>query len=178
MKLSKKGEYGIRALVDLSIAQEAGHLLVPIAALSEAQGISQRFLENILGELRETGWLATTRGRAGGYSLRIPADRLRLGDVIRRLDGPLAPVGCVSQTAYERCNCPDEAHCGLRLIMQQVRDAISGVLDQTTLAQLAAQTLATYQRDRLIPPILKQLSDEESPSAENAAARLEPEFSI
>jgi Rrf2 family protein len=75
-------------------------------------------------------------GINGGYYLSKPASEITLGQIVRVLDGPLAPIRCVSQMAYESCGCPDEETCGLRLVMLDVRNAISGILDHTTLSQV------------------------------------------
>jgi Rrf2 family protein len=75
----------------------------------------------------------------GGYSLAKAPDDITLGEVVRLLDGPLAPIPCVSLTAYERCTCPDEESCGLRIAMQQVRDAIADILDNYKLSRLITE---------------------------------------
>src|SRR5689334_4823883 len=123
MRLSKRGEYALRALLDLTMAHALDRSLVPLTALAEAQRIPATFLEQILIDLRQAGYLSSTRGKYGGCSLAKPADQIMIGDLVRFLDGPLAPIGCASVTAYERCSCPDEEHCGLRLIMMDVRNA-------------------------------------------------------
>ena len=81
------------------------------------------------------------RGKFGGYRLAKPAGKITIGQVVRVIDGPLAPIGCVSQTAYEKCTCPDEAHCGLRMLMLDVRNAIAGILDRYTLADVVETML-------------------------------------
>ena len=155
MRLSKKGEYALRALLDLAMAQALDRKLVPLSALAEAQKMPATFLEQILIELRQAGILASTRGKYGGYSLAKPASKIMIGDVVRIIDGPLAPISCVSHTAYERCACPDEEHCGLRLIMMDVRNAIANVLDRYSLANLAKITLRKLRRDGLFPPVVE-----------------------
>ena len=155
MKLSKKGEYGLRALLDLAMAQALDRDLVPLSALAEAQRMPATFLEQILAELRQAGFLSSTRGKYGGYSLARPASEIHIGEIVRQIVGPLAPISCASVTAYERCSCPDEEHCGLRLIMMDVRNAISNVLDRYTLAQLAEVTLQHLRRDGMLPPVLE-----------------------
>ncbi len=183
MKLSKKGEYALRALLDLAMAQDLGRTLVPLSALAEAQQMPATFLEQILVELRQAGILSSTRGKYGGYSLARPASEIHIGEVVRHIDGPLAPIGCASVTAYERCACPDELHCGLRLIMVDVRNAISNVLDRYTLAQLAAVTLQHLRRDGLVPKVVElvrhlDLSTRARVVAQKPPALLEPEFYI
>jgi Rrf2 family protein len=183
MRLSKKGEYALRALLDLAMAQALDRALVPLSALAEAQKMPATFLEQILIELRQAGILASTRGKYGGYSLAKPASEIMIGDVVRMIDGPLAPIGCVSHTAYERCACPDEEHCGLRLIMMDVRNAIANVLDRFSLANLASVTLQKLRRDGLLPPVvelIRHLSIAARPKrAEQVPrVRVEPEFYI
>ena len=103
--------------------------------------------EQILKELRGAGFVATDRGKFGGYRLAMPAEKIVVGTAIRTLEGPLAPIGCVSQSAYCRCSCPDEDHCGLRMIMMDVRNAIAGILDRYTLAHVVEVTLRKMRRD-------------------------------
>ena len=155
MKLSRRGEYALRAMLDLSMAQALDRTLVPLTALAEAQRIPPTFLEQILIDLRQAGYLMSTRGKYGGYSLAKPADQVLIGDLVRHIDGPLAPIGCASVTAYHRCSCPDEEHCGLRLLMLDVRNAISNILDRFTLKHLAEVTLQHLRRDGLLPPVLE-----------------------
>ena len=141
-------------MLDLTMAHALDRPLVPLTALAEAQRIPATFLEQILIELRQAGFLTSTRGKYGGYSLAKPAKEIFIGDLVRYLDGPLAPIGCASVTAYQRCSCPDEVHCGLRLIMMDVRGAIANILDRYTLAQLAEVTLQHLRRDGMVPPVV------------------------
>ena len=152
MKLSKKGEYALRSLINLGFAAEAGLDLVQASELAESEQLPVKFLEQILQVLKEDGLVESVRGKFGGYRLAKKAHRIRIGHVIRLIDGPLAPIGCVSQTAYEKCTCPDEAHCGLRMIMFDVRNAIAGVLDRYTLADVVDVTLRKMRRDGISPP--------------------------
>jgi Rrf2 family protein len=135
MKLSKRGEYGLRAMVDL--ASQPPATVVPAKDIALREQIPVKFLEQILLTLRNAGLLHSRMGLGGGYSLARPADQITLGQIVRILDGPLAPIRCVSQMAYEPCACPDEKTCGLRLVMSDVRNAISSILDRTTLADVA-----------------------------------------
>jgi Rrf2 family protein len=155
MRLTKRGEYGLRAMIDLGIAQEVGRPLLQIAELAEKENIPIKFLEQILVELKEAGYLDSKRGKKGGYFLKMPMDTIKIGDVVRRMEGPLAPIPCVSQNFYERCSCPDEAHCGLRILMLDVRNAISNILDRYTLAQTVEVTLRKIRRDRAPLPFAK-----------------------
>src|SRR4051812_25774178 len=110
--------------------------VVRIQTISSAQNIPKRFLEQILNELKAAGILESKRGIAGGYRLGRPPEQITLAEVIRLIEGPLAPVGCVSEKFYERCSCPSEEKCGIRSIVKEVRDAIVKVLEGVTVAQL------------------------------------------
>src|SRR3954467_1927556 len=134
MKLSVKGEYALRALIVLGM--NPGKEVVRIQTISDQQNIPKRFLEQILNDLRTAGILESKRGLAGGYRLRLPPEQITLASVIRLIEGPLAPVSCVSEKFYERCSCPSEERCGIRSIMKEVRDAIVKVLETVTVAQL------------------------------------------
>ncbi|HXG47633.1 MAG TPA: Rrf2 family transcriptional regulator [Methylomirabilota bacterium] len=147
MRLTKRGEYALRALIDLGMAHELGRPMLQIAEIATAQNIPIKFLEAILVQLKEAGYLDSKRGQQGGYFLARPMDAITIGDVVRKLDGPLAPIPCVSVSAYERCSCPDEAHCGLRILMLDVRNAIANILDRYTLAQIVDITLRKLRRD-------------------------------
>jgi len=139
MKLSKRGEYGLRALIDLAYSlddQQEGNGVVQIKEIAERQKIPAKYLEQILLTLKNAGLLQSKSGIGGGYYLARPADEIDLGQIVRILDGPIAPIRCVSQMAYEPCGCPDERTCGLRLVMLDVRNAIANILDHTTLANV------------------------------------------
>ncbi len=158
MKLSKRGEYALRALIDFGIAQELGRPLLKIGELVAKERLPVKFLEQILTQLRGGGYIETKRGKAGGYFLAKPAREISLGQVIRLIDGPLAPISCVSVTAYERCSCPDEDHCGLRMLMLDVRNAIARILDRYVLADVVSITLRKMRRDGVaIPFMVEQL---------------------
>jgi Rrf2 family protein len=119
---------------------------VLIEEVARAEKIPHKFLEAILLELKREGILRSKKGKGGGYSLALPADTVTLGRVVRLIDGPLAPVRCVSQTAYAVCaDCPDEKTCHTRLIMKDVRDAIANVLDGTTLDDIIRKGDKAFQ---------------------------------
>ena len=162
MKLSKKGEYALRSLINLGIAAEVGRSLVQVSELADTEQLPVKFLEQIMSALKDAKLVMSARGKFGGYRLAKPAKAITIGEVVRLIDGPLAPIGCVSQTAYEKCTCPDEAHCGLRMLMLDVRNAIAGILDRYTLADVVAVTLRKLRRDNVPLPF--------SPEAEVAPA--------
>jgi Rrf2 family protein len=139
--LTSKGKYGLKALLHLADHEGQGSLL--IAEIAAQNDIPKKFLDAILLELKNAGFLASKKGRGGGYTLCRPASRILIGDVIRTLDGPLAPIPCASRTAYRRCaDCSDTATCRIRRLMLGVRDAIAEILDRTTLADLRDRSAA------------------------------------
>ncbi|WP_438479140.1 RrF2 family transcriptional regulator [Oleiharenicola lentus] len=140
MKLSKRGEYALRSLINLGIGAKVGRSLIRVSELAKAEDLPVKFLEQVMQQLREAGFVASERGKHGGYRLAKPAAEIPIGAIVRLIDGPLAPIGCVSQSAYEPCNCPDETHCGLRMLMLDVRNAIAAILDRYTLADVVEVT--------------------------------------
>lgn len=144
MRLSKRGEYGLRAMIELATWEPGnpGIYVVQIKELAQRQKIPAKFLEQILLSLKNAGLLNSKMGVGGGYHLSRPANEITLGQIVRVLDGPLAPIRCVSQMAYEPCGCPDENTCGLRMVMFDVRTAITDILDHTTLADVAERVEA------------------------------------
>jgi Rrf2 family protein len=131
-----RGEYALRALLVLGLDFLEDDSVVRIQEISKRQNIPKRFLEQILNDLKSAGIVESKRGVAGGYRLKVPPERVTLAEVIRYIEGPLAPVSCVSARYYERCSCPDEEKCGIRSVMKEVRDAIVKILENVTLAQL------------------------------------------
>jgi Rrf2 family protein len=129
--LSHKTKYALKAMLALSREYGKGRLL--IAEIAARERIPRRFLELILLELKNQGVLRSKKGKGGGYTLSAPPARISVGHVLRMLEGPLAPLPCVSKTSYEICkDCKDERTCGVRLLMKEVRDATAGILDSTT----------------------------------------------
>src|SRR4051794_29574584 len=136
--LSKKSKYAIKALI--ALAEHGREEPVRIADLARAQQIPPKFLELILLELRNQGFLRSRKGKGGGYLLARDPGSIYLGQIVRMFDGPLAPVPCASQTAYVPCSdCRNESVCGVHLAMKKVRDATARILDGTSLAQLLQQ---------------------------------------
>jgi len=152
MHLSKKAEYALRATINLGMAAEVGRATVSGAELAEVNRLPLKFIERILQELREAGIVETHRGKFGGYSLAKPASEIGIGQLVRLMDGRLAPICCASENAYQPCTCPDEAHCGLRMIMIDVRNAIAKILDRYTLGQVVEVTIRKMRRDGIVPP--------------------------
>lgn len=136
MKISRKGEYALRAMIALSL--NYGKEPLQIHRISQKESIPEKFLEHILLELRKAGLLQSKRGIGGGYSLIKPPREISLAQVIRIIDGPLAPLGCVSKWAHIRC--PEEKHCGLQSVMLDVRNAIAKILEGITFADACKRT--------------------------------------
>jgi len=132
MKLSTRGEYASQAILDLALHQHEGP--VKIREIAARQEIPLKYLESILLTLQRAGMAHSKRGPRGGYYLARPPEAITVGEVIRAMDGPLAPIHCVSVSAYEQC--PRESVCGLKWVWQEVRDAIAGILDNTTFADV------------------------------------------
>jgi Rrf2 family protein len=137
--LTMKTRYALKALTFL--AERGDRQPTQIGELAERGEIPKKFLEAILRELKQHGILAAQRGRAGGYMLRRDASEVALADVIRALDGPIAPVPCLSRTAYRRCDeCRSESACGVRLVLRDLHQATTSILERTSLADLLAKT--------------------------------------
>ena len=151
--LTKKAKYGLKAMVHLA-GVEPGRTAL-IADIAKANQIPKKFLDAILGELRNAGFVHSKKGKGGGYMLARPPREIVVGNVIRVLDGPLAPIQCASKTVYRRCDdCVDENRCAVRLVMLEAREAIANVLDNTTLAAMRA-----LAQDGDPPPALADGSD-------------------
>ncbi|MFL5749571.1 MAG: RrF2 family transcriptional regulator [Chloroflexota bacterium] len=137
MRLSRRSEYGLRALTDL--VRSGPESTIPLGALAQRNNLPPKFLEQIMSTLKHGGIVRTTLGARGGYAMADDPSRISMGRVIRLLDGALAPVSCVSLRYYAKCSCPDEGTCSLRDVMLDVRDAMLAILDEQSLADLAAR---------------------------------------
>jgi Rrf2 family protein len=147
MKLSKRGEYALRTMINLGIAAKVHRPLVRVSELARAEDLPVKFLEQIMQQLREAGHIESERGKHGGYRLARKPETITIGAIVRLVDGRIAPIGCVSESEYEPCNCPDPDHCGLRMLMLDVRNAISAILDRYTLADVVEVTTRKMVRD-------------------------------
>lgn len=136
-------------MIELAV-RESERGVVQIKTLATHEQIPAKFLEQIMVTLKHAGLLQSKVGVGGGYHLARPAREITLGQIVRVLDGPLAPIRCVSQMAYARCVCEDEKTCGLRLVMLDVRNAIADTLDSATLADVAARQRRAESRARRI----------------------------
>ena len=137
--LTKKGKYGLKAMVHL--AGLAPDELAQVADIARTNSISKKFLDHILTELRHAGLVYSKKGKGGGYALARLASEIPVGAIVRALDGPLAPIPCASVTAFRPCeDCGDLASCPVRLAMIDARNAIANVLDRFTLAEMRARS--------------------------------------
>jgi Rrf2 family protein len=135
--LSSRGKYATRAILDLSLHVEEGP--VQIHDIAERQRIPAKFLEQILLTLKRFGFVQSRKGPGGGYFLAKPSREITLGAVVRAVDGPLAPISCVSVTGFMECGCPDPNTCALREVWKDARDALAAVLDNTSFAEIGEQ---------------------------------------
>lgn len=143
--ISQKAKYALRAL--LILVKSGPEQSVMISDIARTQAIPKKFLEQILLELKRAGIVASRRGRSGGYVLLRPADTLTFGEVLRLIDGPIAPLPCLSKIAYRRCaDCQDEATCEIRHVFAGVVQAQRGVLDHTTFAD-------AVRREKALPEL-------------------------
>ncbi len=137
--LTKKGKYGLKAMIDLAGLDKGQTAFV--SDIASRNNIPKKFLDAILLELRNEGMLRSKKGPGGGYALSKPASEIYIGQVICALDGPLAPIRCASRTAFEACeDCSDPESCQVRRSMTDVRDAMASVLDTMTLEQFVLNT--------------------------------------
>ena len=133
--LTKKGKYALKAMAHL--AQFPPGRLVHVVDIAEEQRIPKRFLNAILFELRSFGFVHSKMGKNGGYTLAREAETITVGEIVRAIDGPLAPIACASKTRYERCDdCKSEEECAVRKVMMDAQRALSEVLDHCSLQQM------------------------------------------
>ena len=136
MKLSSKGHYGLRAMLALAKAYGSGP--VALAQIAEAERLSTGYLEQLVAKLRRAGLVQSTRGMRGGYRLACQPASVTVGEVLRALEGPIAPLECASEVANPGC-CQQELGCPSKQVWERMRDSIALVLDSTTLADLCQQ---------------------------------------
>lgn len=140
--LTQRSRYALRAMLFLAKQPIEGPP-TPMTRIAAEANVPRKFLELILADLREAGFLHSTRGKMGGYRLARPNHLISLGEVVRVIEGPLALVPCVSRTAYRPClDCKDEASCAIRLAMARVRDETARILDGTSLGDATSEKLA------------------------------------
>jgi Rrf2 family protein len=155
MKVSTRGEYGVRAMV--ALAKHYGQGPMSIAAVAQASSVPTAYLEQLIGPLREAGLVKSTRGAHGGYQLTRDPAEVRVGEVYRVMEGPVAPMECVSEDVAEQ-TCPLIDGCETRPVWLRMRDAIVSTLDSTTLGDLIAASPKRQGRSlqvegvRAVPP--------------------------
>ncbi len=138
--LTNKGKYGLKAMVHLA-GLEPGRLAL-VSDVAHLNEVPKKFLDTIFAELRNAGFVRSKKGRGGGYMLARPAHEITVGQIVRALDGPLAPIRCASENYYQRCDdCEDESRCAVHLVMAEVRNAIARTLDTRTLAEMRAMAI-------------------------------------
>lgn len=136
MKLSRKSDYALRALVSLS--DHYGEGPISIRELAEKNDVPQRFLEQIMLDMKKLGWVKSIAGRIGGFQLAKRPEELTMGQVVRHFDGVLSPIACVSSTHYEPCS--QEGHCRFRRVLLDIRNYTAKIMDQATLAKVMQGT--------------------------------------
>lgn len=145
--ITQKMKYALKAL--LVLADEAGRDRpepLTIEEIAKRSGTPKRFLEHILLEVRNAGVIASTRGRSGGYSLIKKPAEVQLSELLRTIDGPIAPLPCLSRRAYQRCeDCSDEATCRIRKVFAEVFWSYLVLIESLTLADLLDQPVAAQQ---------------------------------
>lgn len=135
--LSKKTQYAFKALTFIAERKKEGPVL--IAEISQKKKIPLKFLENILLELRKAGFLESKKGKGGGYFFKVDPKDIRLAQVMRLIEGPIALLPCVSLNFYEKCKDCDEKKCGLNKVMVQVRDNMLSILENKTVLDLISK---------------------------------------
>ncbi|MFO7952609.1 MAG: Rrf2 family transcriptional regulator [Bacillota bacterium] len=135
MKLSAKVEYGVRAMAILALYYETGPL--PLREIAEQEKISLKFLEQIVPALRRSGLVSSVRGSQGGYKLSRPPEEIKVGDIVRSVEGPITPVDCLAEDRDDSC-CHHKDGCLTRQVWEKLRDKINDVLDEVTLNELIA----------------------------------------
>lgn len=150
MKLSRKCEYALRALAEIGAADARGQRLLSIGALAERTRVPEKFLEQILLALRNADFLKSRRGVEGGYCLNRPSSEIRLGEVIRAIEGTFAPLPCADVPWDEpvECTCPDPQTCAVRIAMNQFHSAATTVLNNLTLEDVLKGAAERQQQQK------------------------------
>lgn len=131
MKISTKGRYGLRLMIDLGVSYNKG--LVPLKEVASRQDISDKYLEQIIMQLNRAGFVRSTRGAHGGYALAMPPEQITVGDVLRVLEGSLAPVDCVD---CDKPDCDRVQTCVTYSVWMKIKEAVEDVVDNITLGSL------------------------------------------
>lgn len=134
MRISTRGEYGVRAMFDLAIHHGQGP--ISLKTIAERQIVSEHYLEQLMASLRKAGLVISKRGAQGGYSLAYPPEEIRIGDIIRVLEGPITPLECLDVSTSNGPYCGQPEQCVLRGLWKSLQDSMEKVLDNTTLEDL------------------------------------------
>lgn len=134
MRISTRGEYGVRAMLELALHYGEGP--IPLKTISKRQNISENYLEQLMGPLRRAGLVRSVRGAQGGYALATTPEETCVGDIIRTLEGPIAPMECVDR---EDTCCSEFARCATRVLWERLRDSMEQVLYTTSLGDLCQE---------------------------------------
>ncbi len=143
MRISTRGEYGVRAMFDLAVHYGQGPIALKVIA--ERQAISEHYLEQLMGNLRKAGLVSSVRGAQGGYQLASAPEKIPVGDIIRTLEGPIAPMDCVEEDASAGCR--QFERCATRVLWERLRDSMEQVLDTTTLETLIEEGMRLRAKD-------------------------------
>lgn len=138
MRISTRGEYGVRAMFYLTLNYGQGP--IPVKTIAEEQGISEHYLEQLIGDLRRSGLVSSVRGAQGGYTLARSPEEITVGDIIRVLEGPITPMDCLDSASAE-ADCGLLGPCAMRKMWKRLQDSMESVLDTTTLASLAQESM-------------------------------------
>lgn len=141
MRVSKRTDYALRALVTLT--EHFGGAPIPIRELARRNDVPKRFLEQIMLDLKAKKWVESIAGVRGGYTLTKKPSQITMGQIVRHFDGILAPIDCVSVAGYKRCS--QEPVCRFRRVFYNARNYVAGIMDRTTLADVAKGTPLTQQ---------------------------------
>ncbi len=144
MKISTKGRYGLRALIDLAVHSEIE--AVSISSISARQNISESYLEQLMGKLKRAGLVSSTRGAFGGYRLAKDAKEISVGDILRALEGDLHAVEC---TGFEESGCEGADFCVTKFVWQKINDSIASAVDAITLEQLVFESKKVMEKNEI-----------------------------
>ena len=137
MKISSRGRYGLRALIDL--ASHGGENCISAGSIAQRQGISEHYLEQLLAQLNKAGFIKSVRGLYGGYRLNRPAEEITVAEILRCLEGPMYPIGCLSDDVADLCGSGNCKGCVTRPVWEKLYDSINEVLESYTLSDLVVK---------------------------------------
>jgi len=148
VNVTTRGQYGVKAMFELALRHGEG--AVPLREVAERQNLPENYLEQLMAPLRKAGLVRSVRGAQGGYLLARDPAEITIGDVLRVLEGPIAPVDCAADDPEAKACCPDGDDCTVRGVWVQIRDAVNQAVDSITLADLRERELARQHRRRLV----------------------------